>query len=241
MKTAFLFLLFFSTNAFSWNFELPRSVAFMEKSRRCKIAIGLNNTVGFISRDYVMESFDLNPKNISSLAPKPHTGVPFVNDVICLQDLVEAEGTINEKEGCTLAHYNLETNIFGRVLSMSNKLCQKGGYEELIPAIKNLLSGIDYNQIESNPRLKIFGIKTWSLIRTENPSISNLFNPHMNTNQSPTATQISAWKEFLKNEIESKASKEKNQAEEKAAAEKDNEKNRKKADKKQKDTEKLYE
>ncbi len=252
MKAILLTLLLFSAKAFSWtDFELPRAVSFIEKKKTCKIAIGLNDTQEFLQRNFTNEIFNVVggsiavPKATTSFTPKPNTGIPAVSSIVCIQDLVENQGAINEKEGCTMIWYYLENNAFGKLISSSSKLCQKGGYEELIPAIKDFAYkaavGFGSDQLESAPGLKIFGIKTWSLVRTENPSISNFFAPHMNTNQQPTVAQLNSWKEFLKKEVESRALNDARRAKEEVDAKNKEEKIRQKENKKRKDREKLYE
>lgn len=91
-----------------------RARTFLEKKRTCTLAVGF---------------LGLN-------APKLADGRNIGTSILCVTDLTEKEGTIEERRGCGLAWYRLAedtlvpTSDFGTVLA--KKPCNSGGFDELL-------------------------------------------------------------------------------------------------------------
>lgn len=255
MRKLILGLICFYVSTCSYGFtvyELPKVKKFVLSKKLCKVAIGLNDTQEFIQRNFTNELYGtslggsfITPKENSDFKPNALTGIPAMSSFVCLQDLVHDGGSINERSGCTFIWYSLNENQYTKTIAFSNKDCSKGGYDELIPQIKDFVYkatvGFGSAQIESDPLLMIFGVKNWSLVYSENKSISDLFMPHLNSDINPTKAQLDSWINFLKSKKEALLIKQKREQvikDHKQAVEKKGE------DKKSKDKktmEKLYE
>lgn len=67
---------------------------------------------------------------------------PETSDILCIADIVQNEGTLNEKSGCAFVLYNADKDRFENpdwsgqlsphILIIDGKSCSSGGFEELI-------------------------------------------------------------------------------------------------------------
>lgn len=95
---------------------------FFMENRRCYFAVGL----------------------VTKAPICPNEGGCFTGDVWCFEDLVSGHGGISEKRGCMLSAYDPIKNTYrkidvlsrtanGQVTELTSaKLCEKGGFEDLL-------------------------------------------------------------------------------------------------------------
>jgi hypothetical protein len=225
---------------------LPMAINFLNKNHACKVAIGITDLAEFEMRHNHDQLFFEKTMGVGKdwiEGFNQMLGLPKISGVLCIQDLIHGEGTINEAHGCTLTSYDVETNQYGKDVGFSPKKCENGGYQELKKPVSLLVE--QYLRYSSNLEIRdpvsIFNMKVFSLIYSENKNIETVFLPHLFSAKSTPIENISKWKNWIAANNMAKENEEKIRTKEKAALEKNEEKTLQNKDKKRKKMEKLYE
>lgn len=247
MKTFLTILFLVCTNLVqAKSFPLPMAISFLNKNHACKVAIGINDLSEFEMRHnhdqlYYEKTMGLGKEWIEGF--NQMIGIPRVLSVLCVQDLIHGEGTINEAKGCTLTSYDMDTNQYGRDMGFSIKKCDNGGYQDLQSKASQVASEYVHYALNGELRepVSIFNMKYFSFIYSENKNTENAFLPHLFIMKPAPVENITKWKKWIATKNTIKESHEKVRAKEKDDAEKEESKTQQKADKKRKNLEKLYE